>query len=77
MKYEGLDVDVYSEQDAGLQQLVTTIDNKGQSELEKIFAEAGEYGDELWSIWEEDVALRKQFFQDQLRNSEYIAYIYI
>ena len=61
MKYEDLDVDVDSEQDTELQQLVTTIDNKGQNELEKIFAEAGECGDELRSIWEKDVALRKVF----------------
>ena len=70
MKYEDLDVDIDSEQDTELQQLVTTIDDKGQNELEKIFAEAGECGDKLRSIWEKDVALRKQFFQDQLRNSE-------
>ena len=70
MKYEDFDVDVDSEQDVELQELVTTIDDKGQSELEKIFAEAGECGDELRNIWAKDVELRKEFFQDQLKNSE-------
>ena len=72
MKYEGLNVNIDSEQDAELQQLVATIDDKGQGELENIFTEAGECGDELRSIWEKDVASRKQFFQDQVRNSKYI-----
>ena len=74
MKYD-LDVDVESEQDAELQQLVTTIDEKGQSELENIFAEAGECGEELRTTWEKDVTLRKQFFQDQARNSKCIVYV--
>ena len=65
-------MDIDSEQDAELQQLVATIDDKGQCELENIFTEAGECGDELRSIWEKDVASRKQFFQDQVRNSKYI-----
>ena len=58
-------------------QLVTTIDEKGQSELENIFAEAGECGEELRTTQEKDVTLRKQFFQDQARNSKCIVYVYI
>ena len=71
LKYEDFDVDVDSEQDSEIQQLlVTTIDYRGQSEPENIFAEAGECGDELRSIWEKDVTSRREFFQDQLNNSE-------
>ena len=69
LKYEDLEVEVDAEQDSELQQLVATIDDNGQSELEKIFAEAGECGEELRSIWEKDVTLRSEFFQDQMKNS--------
>ena len=77
MKYEDLNVDVDSEQDAELQQLVATIDDKGQGELEKIFTEAGECEDKLRSIREKDVASRKQFFQNQVSNSKYIVCMYV
>ena len=69
LKYEDLEVEVDAEQDSELQQLVATIEDNGQSELEKIFAEAGECGDELRSIWEKDVTSRREFFQDQMKNS--------
>ena len=52
--YEDLDVDMDLEQD-------TTIDDKGQSELEKIFAEVGECGDEL-SIYRKKM-LKTGFFK--------------
>ena len=58
--YEDFDVDVDLKQDAKLQQLVTTIDERGHN----IFAEADECG-ELRTTWEKDVTLTKQFFQDQ------------
>ena len=68
------DVELNSEQDVELQQLVTAINQNGQSDLEAVFQEAetsGEgYGDTLRELWERDVVAQKQFFEDQLKNRE-------
>ena len=68
------DVELSNEQDIELQQLVTAINQNGQSYLETIFQEAdnsGEgCGDTLRECWERDVIERKQFFEDQLKNRE-------
>ena len=68
------DVELSNEQDIELQQLVTAINQNGQSYLETIFQEADDSGegcgDTLRECWERDVIERKQFFEDQLKNRE-------
>ena len=60
-------------QDNELQHLIREIQKNGQSHLEGVFREADEsgegVGDELRRVWERDATLRKEFFEDQLKNS--------
>ena len=71
---EAHDVELEAGQDNQLQCLIREIEENGQSELEGIFRKADEsgegVGDQLRQIWERDVTSRKEFFEDQLKNSK-------
>ena len=75
-QFDTHDVQLGANQDHELQQLVAAIQENGQAQLEEVFREAnvsGEgVGDELRQLWERDVILRKDFFEDQLKNSEFM-----
>ena len=69
------DVQLGQSQDDELLQLVTAIQEQGQEQLESVFKEAGEVGeevgDEVRQAWERDVVSRREFFEDQLKNSKH------
>ena len=74
------DVQLGADQDNELQRLIREIEENGQSQLEGVFQEAEkseeEVGDELRKVWERDVTSRKEFFEDQLKNSKLCKHLY-
>ena len=69
-----LDMELRGDQGEEIQKLVAAIDENGQEELQAIYTEAESVeqgaGDVLRETWERDVRERKEFFEDQLKNSK-------
>jgi len=67
-------MELRGDQGEEIQKLVAAIDENGQEELQAIYTEAESVeqgaGDVLRETWERDVRERKEFFEDQLKNSK-------
>lgn len=71
--YEHTEVPLDDDQDEEMGRIVTTIEQRCSSELERLFVEGDKHGigSKLRDIWESDTKREKDEFQeDQLKNSK-------
>ena len=68
-----MDVILLDEQESEMTEVVRAIEERGDTELSTIIEEAELIqegnGEMLRDVWEQDVASRSKFYEDQLKNS--------